>query len=284
MSPSEGLAGNRRGDRLGCTLRLAPYRRGRQPFRTMVYVPNKGGQRKRVSFKGKQWKYKKARVGTAQLPCRSVGFTGRFKQPARAETLFLDSDMASIDLNTTYAVPAVWINNLFTIPQGNGQSERRGRQIAMTQLRVNFSMYSKEAEPVMCRVLMGIDKQTNGAATTYSDVVETTSTDAFHGKLNLENIHRYEILKDKRFVLQPNGDAVGPMASAKTVRWNIHFNQPRYVRYNSSATTGALATIESGNIFLLVFAFQGTATGPATTATAAYITGGGARLRYQDMQ
>lgn len=133
---------------------------------------------------------------------------------ATAERKYFDSlvSAAAITANTT--APGVndpaTLNTLFAPIQGSGINNRVGRKVLMHWVHVrgmvNFGVPTAQATPQKCpelRLALVLDKQTNAAqaagTTVFMSPATATAILANCTFMNLDNLGRFKILKDKRF-------------------------------------------------------------------------------------
>ncbi len=145
-------------------------------------------------------------------------------------------------------------NTLLVIPEGVGEEQRIGRKINLTKLMFRGSIIipaSTDATSTsdVIRLIVYHDKQCNNTAATVTELLATASFDSFR---NLAFTHRFRFLHDKCYTITSggaggNGTAIETCSAERNIQFyiNLH-NMP--IIYNSSATTGALNTIESNNI------------------------------------
>lgn len=107
------------------------------------------------------------------------------------------------------------LNCLSCPSQGDGSSDRDGRQIVMARLQINGTIKlaaesGQSAADTIGNIFVAIvwDKQTNGSQLSSEDVYTNPAGNivtAPHPFLNLENEHRFCILKSKMFAMHdPN--------------------------------------------------------------------------------
>jgi len=181
---------------------------------------------------------------------RTGGYTGRFSGKG-AELKFFDTAI-SFTIDATGEVPASGQLNL--IPQGVTESTRIGRKCTLKSIALNLGMsYSPGAAAVMSdisTIMLVQDTQTNGAAAAIADVLQggggTIST-AFR---NLENSDRFRVLKTWKHTWQPDaGVTTAYNSSRKRIQFFKRCSIP--IDFDSTASTGAIGTIRSNNVFLL---------------------------------
>lgn len=223
--------------------------------------------------------YKKKRAGSRYTK-RRTGLSRRNVGGAnillRAEKKYLDGCQA--DSRTAQALP---VNVPFTgeilpklVPalcdpaQGSGASERDGRAIGITNIRIKgiIRMGTANAtasiENTFCRVMLVIDHQCNGTAPTVAQVLNTTGMSGTMGTLhpkqwaafqNLDNQHRFRVLSDKtysyrtpnQFDTNTNSLCVIPFKISKS------FRSPMVVNYIGAGASTAITNIADNNLFIL---------------------------------
>jgi len=216
---------------------------------------------------------------------RTGGNYGRFGQGKRRggqEMKFIDNllDPASMvstgairptgtSDHVTPAVAQVATGTLLQIAQGDQTYQRNGRKITVKRIsgRLNVNLPSVTAPSDttdLYRVMMVLDTQCNGAAPAVTDVIsypgQTLSQNSFN---NLENSQRFRTIMDVyRPINAAAGGVNGVTGSTGQINHVIKINHKcdYEVEYSTTASTGALATIKSNNIFLLVISKEGTAT------------------------
>lgn len=200
----------------------------------------------------------------------------RLTAPA-PEMKHFDTALAATTINTSGLVTSASIN---LIPRGTSADERIGRQVTVRKIMVRGSIELRAQEdPAQTankfRVVLYLDKQANGTAATWLDVMQSADIDSFR---ELENNKRFRILHDKFHTLNVGG---GGQNSAGTKTWaEVYRHVEMYVDCNiklefGDTATPTIADMRSGNIGIMVIARE-----PQTTNTPRieYIT----RLRYTD--
>lgn len=182
---------------------------------------------------------------------RTGGVWGRF-QPSGVESKFFD---VNLNLSTISNVVSWGFTSVNQIPVGDGPSGRIGRSVTLTsiQLLYNLDVHHSESNVVYMRVMVVLDKQANGAAPAYTDVMNTNSALAYR---NLDNADRFVVLHDKFTRYTPSA-----LASAGTMR----FSGPTFINvfrkcnipivFDNTATSGAIATIRSNNVIVIGFLY-----------------------------
>lgn len=160
----------------------------------------------------------------------------------------------SFAFDSTGEVPATGQLNI--IPQGVNEQERIGRKIHVKSIHCHFQIapnvatWNGSASGTFIRLMLVQDKQANGAAATYSGVGGVLQSDTVGSFRNLTNSNRFVVLKDWYFALNATAGVTSSFNStSKVLEFNSKCDIP--IEYDNVATTGALTTIRSNNLFLL---------------------------------
>jgi len=178
-------------------------------------------------------------------------YTGKYKYggKATAEVKFIDTAQG-FTFDATGEVPGGGQLNL--IAQGVGESQRVGRKVVVKSIHARWTIQPNANTWLgsTVRLLLVQDTQCNGAAATYSGVGGVLESDSVTAFRNLENSNRFIIHMDKFFSMQPTAGILTAFnATPKCITFNKKCNIP--IEFDSSATTGAIETIRSNNLFLL---------------------------------
>ncbi len=190
-------------------------------------------------------------------------FTGR-KAVFNGELKFhdLDIDDAVVATGGTIAEDSV-----LTIVQGTTESQRIGRKVQVHQINWRFKIAIPATQTPgdtadIVRVILYQDKQTNGAAAGVLDIVETADYQSFN---NLANKSRFRTLMDRTYAIQSIGGA-GNDAGESGINFGEGILEDTLfkkvnigIEYDNSATTGAITTMRSSNIGVLLLGFSGLA-------------------------
>ncbi len=191
---------------------------------------------------------------------RRSGFYGRFAGTG-GEMKFhdLDIDDAVVAVNGTIAE-----DSCITIAEGNGESERVGRKITIRKIQWKYDLILASTATAAntsdsVRVILYQDKQCNGAAATALNILKTDDFQSFN---NLSNSARFKILYTRTHQLScPSGSGRGTTDTLsygeQSRNYSMNKNCNIVIEYDSSATTGAIATIRSNNIGVLLVGKSG---------------------------
>lgn len=156
--------------------------------------------------------------------------------------------------------------SLNIVPQDDTASGRTGRKITIVKLFMRGEVIlpattvAADASDKV-RILLVQDKQANGANPTAATLLETADINAF---MNMFNVSRFTVLHDE--IVAVNASAAGaptgtPAFGRQIVPFKIAktgLNIP--IEYDASASSGALTTIRSNNIFLFCISLSAKAT------------------------
>lgn len=154
---------------------------------------------------------------------------------------------------TAEALPTTGIiTQLTNIAQGDTKSTRDGDQVKLTQIYVNGIIQKHaSATATSVRILLVMDKQTNGAIYTLADLLEDTSaSDNIVSANNLDNKFRFKVLYDKVFNVSNSGES--------RRKYKIFKKLPIKIRYDGNA--GDITDITSWSLSLVAIADEATNT------------------------
>jgi len=194
--------------------------------------------------------------------------------PPRYEKKFLDTNLSAG--MGEFSTSGVRQADFAIMASGSGNGQRIGNRITVTNINAHLNIQSgiSASNPGMnntvVRVIMGIDKQANGASPDVLDVLQTASPYAFR---NMYTLNRFVILKDKLLALNPQASDASYTGQVSRV---LKFSWKGQLPILYSDTTASISVIESNNIFLLVIADR--------AATGGQLDGafGTVRIKYTD--
>jgi len=224
---------------------------------------------------------------------RTGGNYGRFGSSGRShqEMKFIDNVLDPATITTTGAirptgtsdhvtpnVAQVASGTLLQVAQGDQAYQRNGKRITIKRISARLTVSLPPDVTVgtgdIYRIMLVLDTQCNGAAPAVTDVIsypgQTLSQDSFN---NLENSQRFRTIADVMRPINATAGGVSAAASTTLVYHHVKINKKCNldIDYSTSATTGALATIKSNNLFLLVISKEALVT-----------MEGNIRIRYTD--
>lgn len=160
---------------------------------------------------------------------------------------------------------------------GSQNFNRIGRKINLRSLQIRCVLTPTDltTNAQMVRMLLVYDRQTNGAAPTYADVIKSqniagTTSSLAGDMVNLDNRDRFEIIRDKIFSFN-FGDSAGYAPSPGSYECSEYIRlQDRPTVYNAGAA-GTVGDIQSGSLYIFWISTQAAATG-ATLQNLTYRT------------
>jgi len=206
--------------------------------------------------------------------------TGRMRSfsalaPPKYEKKFLDTGLSAG--MAEFSTSGVTQQDFVVMASGSGNGQRIGNRITVTNINAHLHVYTgtNASNPGLdnttVRVIMGIDKQCNGASTSVLDVLQSASPYAFR---NMYTLNRFVILKDKFFVINPQVYVSTPNVSQ--VGRPLKFSWKGQLPILYSDSTASITNIESNNIFLLVISDRSATAGQQDGAF------GTVRVKYTD--
>ncbi len=191
---------------------------------------------------------------------KALSLARQVKQMINVEYKFFDSQFTGGAENTTPK-----ITKLTNILQGDGGSSRDGNQVKVVGIYLNYlCTIHASATTTQVRVLLVLDKQTNGVIYTAANLLkDVTVTDNIISPYNLNNKYRFHVLYDKVHRLNDNGN------QSITVKKYMKVNEK--IRYTAEA--GDITDLSSSSYSLMTFSNEAT-NSPAFTMHV--------RLRYVD--
>lgn len=187
---------------------------------------------------------------------RTSGFYGRFRGGNFGQELkFLDNAI-SFTFDSTNEIPAT--GQLCIIAQGDTQSQRDGRRVIVKSIYVNCLVTLVPAAAAQSSTMIYLwlvqDTQCNGAAATVADdntgIFTSSGTAPYAAVRCLANGNRFKILKHWIKKMESPAGVTGAFVNVSSqIQQYIKCHIP--IEYDASATTGALTTIRSNNLFLV---------------------------------
>ena len=148
-------------------------------------------------------------------------------------------------------------DSLLTIVQGTNEGERIGRKITVKQIAWRMAMVlpaqtDEALTSESLRLILYLDKQTNGATATVTGILETAEYQSFN---NLANKSRFRILYDRMFTFSATagGTSAAGVDQFGEVRKDTHLlkNLNIVVEYDNTFTDGRITTMRSNNLGIL---------------------------------
>lgn len=199
--------------------------------------------------------------GLAIVPgiTRTVGAYRR-SAPALNKGNMLEKKYQDVDIDAvTISTGGVFLNtdSFVKIAQGTTKNTRIGNKISVCNWNLHGVVTLPEAATQVgetMRIIVGIDKQANGAVPNVTDVLEVAEYDSFRA---MDSVDRFKILKDKWVTLNI------AVASATAGSVNRHFKlgfKHLSLPIHYSSTAGAITELRSNSLFVLVIGQIGNCT------------------------
>ncbi len=178
------------------------------------------------------------------------------------ELKFHDIDVDDTTISATGEILNAGTINI--IAQGTTESQRIGRKCVIKTINWRYDIVRNENagswDSDVVRLMLYLDKQCNGAAATVTGILESADYQAFN---NLSNKGRFRILLDKKYVLKPQaaaGDGTTNIFNDDLVYEEFYKSCNIPLEFDNSVSTGALTSIRSNNLGVLIISKQGTGT------------------------
>lgn len=155
---------------------------------------------------------------------------------------------------------------LSLIPQGVGPSQRVGYKVCWKSLlfRMTLVLVQREAQPISVagisntvRIILYMDKQTNGAPASVADVLESTTV---RSPMRIENSHRFRVIKDWLIDINRTSltqDATGTNFSTTQLRKSFKLYKKLNVPQQYDGSTGLIATVRDYSLGVIVIPSPG---------------------------
>lgn len=174
---------------------------------------------------------------------RTGGFLG-------VEYKFLDTELVGAGLTTswnTHNPTGTGCTNSLSVPQqGDGESQRDGKNYVITSIHLRGSVWIEQQEAQAApesqhriRVILYQDTQTNGAEATATDIMDSGHTNDTLAFRNLQYSKRFKIWMDKTMVVVPaiTSEASNVFSNGRAMRnftYNKKFKVPIKVSCNGT--------------------------------------------------
>jgi len=192
---------------------------------------------------------------TTEVKCKDLSLT-----PATVIATVATANLAHINPEAGGAGNglATGYTTINAIQQGNAVSQRIGDKVTIKSIRVkgliNIADDADLTDNGHVRCMVVLDKQCNGAAPVYSDIIASVDyagaySTPFNSSIKICNKKRFVVLKDETFNLGWQSD------QAIKIDWFI--KNRLETEYISTAGPPTIANIATGAVYLLVFACAG---------------------------
>lgn len=155
---------------------------------------------------------------------------------------------------------------LFQPVQGDDITRRQGRKCFLKKIRItgSFSIPSQATQtsldtPAKVRIIVYCDKQTNGAQATGADLINSGSTGAgaIHMFQNFANLGRFQVYKDKSYLIgnslptvNNTGGAGGIVQGSAKTNFKFTINVNKWVNFNAGVT-GTITDVVDNSFHVL---------------------------------
>lgn len=166
---------------------------------------------------------------------------------------------------------------------GTQNYNRIGRKIRMRSIAIRGQIQPTDTTiaATMCRMIIVYDRQTNGAAPTYANIMQsqditgTTASTAF-SMVNLDNRDRFVIVRDKFYGFGAiDSTATQALSSASPGIYPINeYVKCKFETIFNTGSAGTVGDISSGSLYLFWVASNASAAGVQATVST--------RLRFDD--
>lgn len=153
---------------------------------------------------------------------------------------------------------------------GSQNYQRIGRKIHLKSLQIRGLLLPADdtTQDQQIRMLVVYDKQANGAAPTYGDVIKSqniagTTSSSHMDMVNLDNRDRFEIIRDRTWAIaKRDTTATSAFSGSPTTICVEEFVrlQDRETIYNAG-TAGTVGDIQSGSLYFFVISNNANASG-----------------------
>ncbi len=196
----------------------------------------------------------------AQTALKALSIAMTVKKLLNVEYKFHDVKQTAVSVTSTPVIV-----QLTNVGQGDTAQIRDGASIKWTKISLRHTIIlSAAARSSQVRLLLVLDRQTNGAIYSASDVLDDVSiNDIIVSMYNLDNKYRFRVLKDVTMTLDENGN------ESRLINWTV----PMSTKCRFSGTAGTIADLSSYSLSLLQVSSEA-ANFPSITTVS--------RLRYID--
>lgn len=214
---------------------------------------------KRTRLYGKRRTFRK-RPRARSVNVRTAGFLG-------AELKFVEQ--AGTNVSVPFAIAGSELDDatnkcLNPVAQGVGQSQRDGRQYIMKSIQVKGSvscaLRADSADAAIggvTRVVLVMDKQTNGVQFNAEDVLDETIVNPIDAWRKLEFSKRFDILAEKTMTMHYTNSATDGSNTGSYAGVTKHFSffKKLNVKVNCTTTGATIAAISDNSLHLFAFGF-----------------------------
>lgn len=145
-----------------------------------------------------------------------------------------------------------------SIAQGDDFNDRSGSQLACRSLELRMHADRGTGNSAY-RMLVVVDKQTNGALATVVEILQAIPSSPFATTAfpNQNTLKRFTIVSDRLFMAERDND------EAKAYRWRVKLTHK--IRYSGNG--GLIGDIVGGSVLLVAISDQGAGGGPTLSVS-----------------
>ncbi len=211
--------------------------------------------------------FKRGRKTTTAVPMQIVQFRGtrnvRTGGFVGRELKFFDVEATDDAFATSWATMEPATTNLSAVAQGDGESQRDGRKYEIRGIYIKGYVQIDDQESNVAppgdglvRICLVLDKQTNGAQLSASDVMLTAPANDINSFRNLQHTERFSILFDKTIRLPMNSmvneGAINLFANGNIrVPFKINKTFKTPIMVNTDGTTADIANITTNSLHMI---------------------------------
>jgi len=153
-------------------------------------------------------------------------------------------------INVGYDAPSIAVLNSMT--QGSANNVRVGDKIKMRSLEIKFQMAARTGNADRVRILIFMDKQTNGAPPAANSIFAdggASAATSFFQPLHPDYFpSRYQLLRDRMVILTQQGGATN-VNQEKLITFKIPL-KGKLVQYRAGSNTGNIDDIVKGSLIM----------------------------------
>jgi len=247
---------------------------------------------KRAAFKNVSKSFTQATAAQRGVIGRSPATRGAQTRGFELKALDVPAQAAGADWLLRPLSTTMTIDMLNGIQEGSSFFNRIGRRIHMKSVHVTGHIVESGQTPTnvgeYLRILLIYDRQPNGNFPNATDILQDTGNDGTNfntsfSKMNLNNVERFAILRDKRIAVPQN--SLGTAASntlmiaggstQNEINWFVPLKDLE-THYKSSTNPAGIGDIATGALFLVCV-------GNIAAASCAYMLQYNSRLRFTDV-
>lgn len=164
-------------------------------------------------------------------------------------------DVGSATTQFSGGAPAIICPGVVQVPAGTGPSDRVGEMIFIKSLHLKGYLVNvpqagtPQAAHNIVRLVVVLDKQTNGVQANYSDVFDQNALQTYR---KIENTERFSILADKTITFQATGSNPTPAfwpEQTRFIQYNKSFSTPIPIKF--AGVAGTISELKTNNIFVM---------------------------------